>query len=48
MTTKIKVHYSNQEFEVETESESDARKLIDDLTAKFHSGDTKLSKMLSE
>ena len=49
MITKIRVRLgSNEEYEVECQHESDARKLIDDLTDKFKDGDSRRSKKLSE
>ena len=48
MTTKISVKFGTLEFGVETESESDARKLIADLSDKFTTGATRKDKKLSK
>lgn len=48
MITKIRVKLNHEEYEVECQHESDARKLIDDLSDKFKDGDSRINKKLSK
>ena len=48
MTTKIRVVWGKLELEVECEKEDAARKLIDDLTAKFQDIPSMKTKKLSK